>query len=152
MVNFTLRSAQPEDAPALATLEKALFSEPYSAASCASLIASPLSLATLAVGEDGTVLGYLLAQFIAPEGELFTIATRKDCRRCGIARALMRHLLCEARARGCTVLYLEVRVSNTAAIALYKAFGFKAIGTRRDYYRAPREDACIMQCALQAFS
>jgi ribosomal-protein-alanine N-acetyltransferase len=39
---------------------------------------------------------------------------------------------------------LEVRVSNTSAIALYERFGFEASGVRRGYYTDNREDALIM--------
>jgi ribosomal-protein-alanine N-acetyltransferase len=38
---------------------------------------------------------------------------------------------------------LEVRASNTAALALYESLGFKPAGKRRDYYSEPDEDALI---------
>lgn len=50
--------------------------------------------------------------------------------------------------RGAETAFLEVRESNTAAQALYRALGFTSVGRRRSYYRAPREDALVLAAAL----
>ena len=52
------------------------------------------------------------------------------------------------RARGVASLYLEVRASNQAAIALYERFGFRDVGRRRNYYQHPTEDARVMEVVL----
>ena len=44
--------------------------------------------------------------------------------------------------------YLEVRVSNKAAIALYQSLGFEHIGRRKGFYRHPTEDALLMKASL----
>jgi len=41
-------------------------------------------------------------------------------------------------------VFLEVRKSNEAAIALYKKHGYKPVGLRKNYYTSPVEDAVIM--------
>jgi ribosomal-protein-alanine N-acetyltransferase len=45
-------------------------------------------------------------------------------------------------------VYLEVRQSNAAALAMYRARGFRPVGVRTDYYRNPREDALVLRCLL----
>ena len=57
---------------------------------------------------------------------------------------LMTHVLTEASSAGALAATLEVRASNTAARSLYETLGFRVEGIRRDYYRAPREDALIL--------
>jgi ribosomal-protein-alanine N-acetyltransferase len=72
------------------------------------------------------------------------LAVHPGWRRAGVASRLLDELLdltAGDRRRGYT---LEVRVSNTSAIALYERFGFEASGVRRGYYTDNREDALIM--------
>jgi ribosomal-protein-alanine N-acetyltransferase len=52
-----------------------------------------------------------------------------------------------ARERGVEALYLEVRVSNTAA-GLYRSFGFTQVGVRKKYYDHPVEDGLVMVLRL----
>jgi ribosomal-protein-alanine N-acetyltransferase len=43
---------------------------------------------------------------------------------------------------------LEVRESNSAALALYASRGFAAVGRRRRYYRDPIEDGLLLRADL----
>ena len=74
------------------------------------------------------------------------IAVDPDRRRQGIARALLDGML--DRAGHDANYTLEVRVSNTGAIALYERYGFRTVGTRRHYYSDNGEDALIMWRAV----
>jgi len=65
-------------------------------------------------------------------------------RRQGLGRALLAHVLATGRAIGAPRATLEVRASNTAAIALYSAAGFFQAAVRRDYYSKPIEDALVL--------
>jgi ribosomal-protein-alanine N-acetyltransferase len=71
------------------------------------------------------------------------VAVDPDRRRHGIATALLTALLREVAGRDSQVT-LEVRRSNTGAIALYERFGFRSAGVRRRYYQDNGEDAVIM--------
>ena len=64
----------------------------------------------------------------------------------GLGRQLLEHLIGELEKRGVLTLWLEVRASNTAAIALYESLGFNEATIRRNYYPTVdgREDAIIM--------
>ena len=68
----------------------------------------------------------------------------------GLGRRLLEHWLEECRQRRLAMAWLEVRVSNQAALRLYRTSGFAKTGRRKDYYRAGegREDAIVMQKPL----
>ncbi len=98
----------------------------------------------LTVGER--LAAYAITQTVLDEATLFNIAVHPDFKRRGLGRELLEHLIGELEARGILTLWLEVRKSNFAAIALYQALGFNEVAVRRDYYPAAegREDAIIM--------
>jgi ribosomal-protein-alanine acetyltransferase len=95
----------------------------------------------------GVLTGYAVLTTGAGEGHLMNLSVAAAWQRRGLGRALLLHVLDEARALGLSQVFLEVRVSNAAAIALYQAAGFAEIGRRRGYYPAAlgREDAIVLQ-------
>ena len=127
----------------VAALEKLCFSDPWSENSVASELENPLSLWLIAE-EDGAVCGYVGSQTVLDETDMMNIAVHPDCRRKGIAAALITELVSRLKARGSRVLRLEVRESNFSAIALYEALGFTQLGLRKNYYRNPKENALIL--------
>ncbi|NIJ19988.1 ribosomal-protein-alanine N-acetyltransferase [Sphingomonas naasensis] len=109
------------------------FGEAWTSAQCLGMLALPgvwLVVASL----DGEDAGFALARAIGDEAELLLLATRPDARRRGIAGALLRAIVAEARARGVVQLHLEVRAGNDA-VRLYRREGFEKVGERRNYYR-----------------
>lgn len=127
----------------VAELEKLCFSDPWSENSVASELKNPLSLWLIAE-EDGVVCGYVGSQTVLGETDMMNIAVRPDCRRKGVAAALITELICRLKGQGSHILRLEVRESNAPAIALYKAMGFTQLGLRKNYYRNPKENALIL--------
>jgi ribosomal-protein-alanine N-acetyltransferase len=93
-------------------------------------------------------VGFLVAWHVADELHVLNVATTPPMRRRGIARALLDEALAYARREHVRILLLEVRPSNRAAIKLYRAFGFTALGVRRAYYADNGEDAVEMILAL----
>ena len=69
---------------------------------------------------------------------------RRTLRGLHIAEALVAEMQKEAAKRGTHSIFLEVRCSNTGAIALYQKMGFSICGTRRGFYEKPKEDAYVM--------
>lgn len=122
----------------LAHAEALIFSDAWSEAALSSHLLSPASRTLLASDENGTPLGYLLGSVIFPESEVYRIAVLPVTRRMGAASALLSAFLKEA-----PVCFLEVRESNAPARALYEKHGFCLVGTRKNYYKAPVENACI---------
>ncbi len=93
------------------------------------------------------VQAFLCAWLVADELHILNVATAVDQRRRGHGRALLRHALDFAAAHQVRMLLLEVRRSNSAAIGLYRAFGFTAMGVRARYY-SDGEDAVEMVLRL----
>src|SRR5206468_5036044 len=99
-------------------------------------------------GGAGTLLAYLMFWVVFEELHLMNLAVRPEARRHGIGLALVRHALTTAAAQGVRTALLEVRASNTAALALSRKLGFVQKSLRKGYYVHPREDAVIMMRGL----
>jgi ribosomal-protein-alanine N-acetyltransferase len=91
------------------------------------------------------VLAFLASWVVADEWQIINLATHPDFRRKGIGCSLMREGITRARARGAVCCFLEVRASNHAAQAFYRALGFTPCDRRSAYYSEPVEDAIIMR-------
>lgn len=151
-----LRPMSRDDVIEAADLERTSFSVPWSEKLLSDCLDSPFdSVWVLELSEEAIeelspreknfhLAGYCNLRVIAGEGELMRIAVRPECRGRGYARRMMDRLVESARERGADSITLEVRSSNTAAINLYKAYGFSQEAVRKNYYTAPREDALIM--------
>lgn len=96
---------------------------------------------------EGAPVAYLVAWHVADELHLLAIATRADVRRKGAGRALLHRLVEHGYDHDVLHVFLEVRASNDAAIALYRAFGFYRLNVRKAYY-GDGEDAVEMALAL----
>lgn len=127
----------------IASLERQCFADPWSEGSIASELDNPLSL-WLVAEQNGAVCGYVGSQTVLDETDMMNIAVRPDCRRQGIAAALIDELIVRLKERGSHILRLEVRQSNAPAIALYNSMGFTQLGIRKNYYRNPKENALIL--------
>lgn len=128
----------------VAGLEKLCFSDPWSENSIASELCNPLSM-WLVAETDGIVVGYVGSQTVMSETDMMNIAVHPDCRRQGIAAALVNALVASLQDMGSHSLTLEVRASNAPARALYDMLGFQQVGLRRNYYHNPKEDALILR-------
>ena len=139
---------QREHLAGVAELEALCFSSPWSAR------ALELLLGEDAYGvvclQDGAVAAYGGMTFAPYEASITNIAVHPAARRQGLGEAILDGLLTAATAHGAQEIFLEVRVSNGAAIALYEKAGFETVGKRRGFYRAPTEDALIMKKTLSA--
>ena len=111
----------------------------------------------LVAEEDGRVVGY--AGLLAPvsrrprrgsggQADVLTMAVASSHWGQGIGSALLEALLAEAAARGCTEVFLEVRVDNPRAQRLYHRHGFAGVGVRRGYYQPSGTDALVMRRPL----
>ena len=94
---------------------------------------------------DGEFAGYSIIHFAADEGELSTIAVKKEYRGRKIGQFLLEKAICGDNL--IKNLFLEVRESNLSAQKLYRRMGFVEVGRRKSFYKNPMEDALLM--ALQ---
>jgi ribosomal-protein-alanine N-acetyltransferase len=99
---------------------------------------------------NSQIHGFLVGRLAADEAELLNLAVIAAHRRKGAGRALLSYALREWVSRGAKAVYLEVRESNTGAIAFYEKHGFTATGRRKGYYHYPDEPALTMVRKLTA--
>lgn len=144
-----IRKALPCDASRISELEKEIFSDPWSERSVTDTITLDGAMCYVAL-TDGELQAYILGRIIPPEGEIYRIATAPNKRKRGIAYRLLDYAVKCERGRGLEILFLEVRSKNIPAIALYKAYGFRDMGIRKNYYKNPDDDAVIMVHANKA--
>ena len=97
--------------------------------------------------EEGQILGMLGYYILFDDAQITTIAVKENSRGKHIATQLMQYLIKDCIERECSVLSLEVRVSNFKAIHLYKKFEFVEMNIRKGYYE-DGEDAIFMIRAL----
>ncbi len=88
----------------------------------------------------GEPAGFALSRRVLDEAELLLLATDPRWRRRGVAAALLRSVLFDAKGHGARTVHLEVRSGNDA-IKLYNSLGFAKVGERRQYYRGPAGQA-----------
>jgi ribosomal-protein-alanine acetyltransferase len=100
------------------------------------------------VEKDGRVIGVLRWRNLGEEIEILDLAVDPIRRRQGHAAFLLRNFLRHASRSASKKIFLEVRPSNAAAIALYQKFGFQISGRRPNYYRNPGEAALLMALAI----
>jgi len=94
--------------------------------------------------EGSTIIGFAGMWLAFDEAHVTTIGVDPPHRGLGLGELLLLCMFDEAVARGANWLTLEVRVTNAAAQALYRKYGFTAHGTRKRYYSDNNEDALIM--------
>ncbi len=97
------------------------------------------------------IVGFSMTMHAPDVAHLLVIAVSPEAQRDGVGMALLRHCEKEAVARGLPAVLLEVRPSNSPALAFYRRHGFEQIASRKDYYPATggrREDACVMRKTL----
>jgi ribosomal-protein-alanine N-acetyltransferase len=142
---LVLRPAGKEDVDRVLEIEKEGFAHPWSRELVERELDHAWSRLLLAEdGPGGAVIGYIVFWIVHDEVHVLNVATSLAARRRGVGRALMIASEEEGRRRGARLSTLEVRRSNTAAIALYVALGYRQIGIRPNYYAEEKEDAIVM--------
>jgi [ribosomal protein S18]-alanine N-acetyltransferase len=135
----------------VAALEAQIHAAPWTLANFRDALAAGYS--TRVAEREGRIIAYGVLMLAPGEAQILNISVVPDARRLGLGRALVAQFIDDARRLGAEQCFLEVRVSNVAAIALYEAAGFARIARRDNYYpaltqSASREDALVMRRAL----
>lgn len=142
-----IRRMHKADVDVVAALDKICFSVPWSADSFRAETENEVAVYFVAE-EDGRIIGYCGFWQVAGEGHITNVAVLPAYRKQGVGSRLVSEMVRCAKKAGLSLMTLEVRKSNQAAIALYEKFGFSTLGERKNYYRAPVEDALIMTVFL----
>lgn len=138
-----IRPMGRDDLEQVLAVENHCYAFPWSAELFLRELVNPLATVDLLwMGSD--LAGYLCSWLVAGELQILNVATSPAFRRRGVAATLLRHAFARSRKLGCERAFLEVRVSNSGAIALYGTFGFNPVSRRKRYY-ADGEDALVME-------
>lgn len=142
------------DVPAVVDIERALFpddawSDAMFRAELGAVDSRRFVVAVHRADDAEEIIGYAGLAAAGGEGDILTIAVRRDHWGEGVGSAMLTELLDEARRRGCASVFLEVRADNPRARALYERFGFAEVGVRRNYYQPAGVDAIVMCLRLE---
>ncbi|MFZ0040327.1 MAG: ribosomal protein S18-alanine N-acetyltransferase [Solirubrobacteraceae bacterium] len=141
--NVTIRPLGYSDLPQVIALERRAFATPWSLAMFVLELSKPSSVCLAAIdATTESLVGYLVCARYHTVWHLMNVAVDPTLRRRGIGLALLEQMF--ERAGPDSQYTLEVRTSNTPAIALYERLHFRSAGTRPRYYRDTGEDAVIM--------
>ncbi len=147
-MSVILRKMTSEDLEEVISIDQVSFSLPWPPRSFQyELTDNPASRCWVAE-LDGHVMGMLVGWLIVDEIHIATIATHPDFRGRGIGKKLLSFALEAAMDEGAISTFLEVRESNTAALEMYRKFGYVEDGRREGYYKDNAEAAILMSAPL----
>ena len=140
-----MRPMADADLPCIHRIELDSYDHPWTPGHFADSLTAGYSMWVSEAG--GALTGYYVMMAAAGEAHLLNLAIAPAWRGQGHGRRLLDHCLARVCEHQASVLFLEVRASNAAAIALYRSSGFVDLAVRRGYYpaRDGREDALIMR-------
>ena len=124
-------------------IENLCFSPPWTEGQLLSEMESEYGI-IFAAFDEAKLCAFSVMHLAGDQAELYQIATLPEERGKGIANMLMEKGNVLAKEQNAESIFLEVRVSNAPAIALYEKHGFENLGIRKKYYTDPIEDAMIM--------
>ncbi len=141
------RPMRDADVAYVAALEAQIHAAPWTAGNFRDALAAGYSAQ---VGErEGRIVAYGVLMLGPGEAQLLNLSVVPDARRVGLGRMLLDRFLREAVRLGAEHVFLEVRVGNASAIALYEQAGFERVARRAEYYppdaEGRREDALVMR-------
>jgi len=148
----SVRGATRADLGAIVAIERASFTDAWTRGMFASSLAAGAGNIFLVADDGGDVAGYAMAQSVHDESELLNIAVSPDRRHRGIGSLLLDAIIDRCRGLGALEMWLEVRASNAGARTLYETRGFVAVGVRKRYYEAPREDAIVLRADIRTLA
>ncbi|BEV07226.1 ribosomal protein S18-alanine N-acetyltransferase [Methylophilus sp. DW102] len=144
----SFRPMTEQDLSAVMRIEPTIYSHPWTLGNFRDSLNAGHSAWVMELA--GELVGYALVMMVLDEAHLLNISVAKPFQGQGFGRALLAQMIAISRRYQAANMFLEVRVSNASAIALYEALGFCEMGIRRNYYptKSGREDAVLMGLAL----
>ncbi len=138
-----IRLMEEADLAEVAAIEREAITPPWSEQAFRESLGLEHTILLAAI-QDGQVAGYCVCYQSFEEGEITNVAVKKELRGQGIAGKLLEKLCSYGKERGLERYILEVRAGNEPALRLYEKAGFIRVGTRKNFYEQPVEDAVIM--------
>lgn len=141
--NLVIEEMKVDDIDGVFEVEKNCFEDYWSKDSFKKELSNNLAK-YLVAKVDGKVVGYVGIWFVVDEGHITNVAVHEDYRGQKIGDQLIKELVQVCKDNKIVSMTLEVRTSNTVAQNLYRKYGFKMAGIRKEYYSNNKEDAIIM--------
>ena len=94
------------------------------------------------------ILAVIFGRIVVDEAEILKLSVAEFARNRGLGYQLLDFSVKYCGTRGVKNCFLELRASNEVAQRLYEKRGFVTVGSRKDYYEGPVEDAILMQLGL----
>lgn len=145
MGSVSYRKMTVEDVTAVYDIEKVTFPTPWTLDSFYyEMTQNQFAYYVLAIDDSNQVIGFCGMWLVIDAAQITNVAVIKSARGLGIGERLMREAMRIAKEKKMEVMSLEVRVSNTVAMNLYRKLGFQDGGIRKGYYTDNQEDALVM--------
>lgn len=146
--DYALRPMLEADLDAIMQIEPTIYSHPWTRGNFNDSL--KVGHNAWVMTQDNEIVGYAVIMIVLDEAHLLNISIAAPYQKQGLGRMLLMYLIDQAKALKTENMFLEVRVSNVSAIALYEDVGFVEMSIRRGYYPASkgREDAVLMGLAL----
>ena len=144
-----IRQAHVEDISQLLDIEHYCYDDPWPREAFEEEIGNGIAGIGMVAEDDGIIVGFITGLTMAQELQVHNIAVHPDYQGRGIGRQLMEAVDDLGRAGDYKRISLEVRRDNDIACKLYLSLGFKAVGTRKDFY-GPGQDASLYTKELTA--
>jgi ribosomal-protein-alanine N-acetyltransferase len=148
----TLRAMMQSDVPEVMRIENASYQLPWTEQIFLDCL--KVGYHTLVADSGGALGGFVIFSSAAGESHILNLCVDPRCRRQGYAEGMLAQAMATVIVAGAGTMFLEVRISNTAAIRLYEKMGFAEAGRRPNYYKTRgktpnsvgdvREDALLM--------
>ncbi len=147
--NLTYEPMHADDLQQVLAIENQCFEDPWSATYFRLCVKRPRSNEYLYVARrEQTVVGYIIFYIVHEEAQILNIAVLPACQRQGIGKYLLASALEMIQADGEREVFLEVAVSNLPAQYLYRQFGFRICGIRKNYY-GRYKDAYVLRKGVE---
>lgn len=141
--NIIIRPMTIDDVDEVYKVEEDCFVDPWSKDSIRKELKNDLAR-YLVAERDNKIVGYVGVWFVVDEGHITNVAVHSDYRGKKIGDRLVKEMVELCKENNLVAMTLEVRTSNTVAQNLYRKYGFKMGGIRKEYYSDNKEDAIIM--------
>ena len=141
--NLIIRPMTKDDVDSVYIVEEDCFVDPWSKESIRKELKNDLAR-YLVAQLDNKIVGYIGVWFVVDEGHITNVAVHSKYRGKKIGDNLVKEMIQLCKQSNIVAMTLEVRASNSIAQNLYRKYGFKMGGIRKEYYSDNKEDAIIM--------
>lgn len=143
--SYHLRPATEADLPRILEIERQAYPFPWTEDAFKNELIKPFSNVMVLIDEkdDVSLIGYIVYWLLFDEAHVLNVTVDPQARRKGLGQRLMKRVMTDAHRKDMKRIFLEVRTSNAAAIALYKKLGFFEDHVKKGFYE-DGEDAFFM--------